>query len=101
MKYTVPAMSPAPPGADKPSIRIINDGDHLPILDAIKTRWRTRMRPLHREINFSNDPAKALARFAGMKERAVIADDEYREVVETLPSDRVIDQPEPMGRTLN
>jgi hypothetical protein len=56
---------------------------------------------LHREINFSNDPAKALARFAGKKERAVIADDEYREVVKKLPSDRVTDQPEPMGRTLN
>jgi len=98
--YTMLKMNQLPPGmSDKAAIRIMNDKDGPRILSEIQTRWKARLRRLHSEINFSNDPNKEMAKFNWLKDHTVITDDEFREAVEKLQAmaasnrDRVLQSP--------
>src|SRR5579872_874381 len=101
VKFTTLQMTPVPPGAGTTSLMIIKDKTHSAILEEIRTRWRARIKQLHAAINFSNDASKEIAKFAWLKDRAVITDEEYREAVGKLRAYATQTSRQPPERTLN
>ena len=88
-------------GGGKNVIRIIDDKNRSAVVDEIGSRWRGRLKQLHGNINFANDLDKEIAKFAWLKENAVLTDEEYREIVDKARAHASQNQPRPMERSLN
>jgi len=89
------------PSAPGKRIRIIAGRNHDAILNEIKTRWRARLRELHGSVNFGNDAEKEIARFAWLKQHAVITADEFQAVVERLRTYAAHNRPQSTEQRLN
>jgi len=85
-RYTMLKMAPAPPGAGKRHIRVLNDNNQPAILSEIKKRWKARLRLLHIDINYSNDVVKEINKFNWLKDNAIITPEECRQAIEKLQS---------------
>ncbi len=98
IRYTI--LRPLP-GAIRGPIRVIQDKNHATILQEIQARWKERMRRLHRDINFSNDPDKEISKFSWMRDKAIISEEEYLSAVAKLQIYTPSNQPASANQMLN
>jgi hypothetical protein len=84
VKYTLIDMQPRPAAARNLMLRIIQDKQHDALLAELMVRWKARHRELYLPVNLANDPAKETSKYAWLKARDLITEEEEARAVAAI-----------------